>query len=114
MGTKFSWWEIAVVLGVTVLFLMPYSLDKRYPPERPVVNLPEDMRQRNWRDTDKSGSCTWASMVSLLRWQGQYELADYIRQTRAGGESMNGWSAKLDEAHVRHIVIETRGDVEFL
>ena len=41
--------------------------------EHPTVNLPLALRQSNWWGQDGQGSCTWATMVSLLRWQGRYQ-----------------------------------------
>ena len=79
--------------------------------ERPTVNLPLSLRQSNWWAGD--GSCTWASMVSLLRWQGRYQTADWVRQNYGGGEYPEDMAAKLDAAKIRY-AYTTDGNVKFL
>jgi hypothetical protein len=46
-------------------------LPKLVQSERPTVNLPLALRQSNWLGPQGDGSCTWATLVSLLRWQGR-------------------------------------------
>ena len=81
--------------------------------ERPTVNLPRDMRQSNWRGPQEQGSCTWATMVSLLRWQGRYRTADWVRQNCGDGEWPDDMAQKLDGAGIRYAYV-TNGDVKFL
>ncbi len=81
--------------------------------ERPTVNVPLAMRQSNWRGPQGQGSCTWATMVSLLRWQGRYHTADWIRQNWGDGEWPDDMAQRLDEAAVRYAYV-TNGDVRFL
>jgi len=71
------------------------SYHKVYSVERPVVNLPLSMRQENWL-SGGSGSCVWATTISLLRWQGEYELAEEVRQSRGGGVWLGELFAELD------------------
>ena len=80
--------------------------------ERPVVNLPQTLRQHNWT-VQGGGSCTWASFVSLLRWQGRYNTADWVRQNCGGGEWPADMAKTLDAANVRY-AYTTSGDVTFL
>ena len=51
--------------------------------EYPTVNLPVSLRQSNWLGNQEEGSCVHATMISLLRWQGRYNTADYWRETKA-------------------------------
>ena len=81
--------------------------------ERPAVNLPLALRQSNWWGQGGQGSCTWATMVSLLRWQGRYRTADWVRQNCGDGEWPDDMAQRLDEAGVRYAYV-TNGDVKFL
>lgn len=70
--------------------------------EVPVVNIPRKLRQGNWLrpGTRDDGSCCHASLISLLRWQGQYKLADRWRRTHSGGETTWTMRQELDEARI--------------
>ena len=81
--------------------------------ERPVVNIPSDLRQENWLGNLGEGSCTWASTISLLRWQGRYNTADWVRKNRGNGEWPEHMATALDDAGIRY-AYTIRGDVEFL
>jgi hypothetical protein len=81
--------------------------------EMPIVNVPVTMRQSNWIGPNGSGSCTWATMISLLRWQGRYNTAEWIRENYADGEWATTMSKKLDAANIRYAYV-TNGDVRFL
>ena len=81
--------------------------------ERPTVNLPLVLRQRNWLGPQREGSCTWASVISLLRWQGRYQVADWIRKNYGDGEWPGDMDAKLSTIGVRFAYV-TNGDVKFL
>jgi len=77
--------------------------------EVPAMNLPLQLRQHNWG----GGSCVHASTVMCLRWQQQFEMADYWRKTYSGGESLDGLAAKLDANGVRY-AFTSSGDPAFL
>jgi len=81
--------------------------------ERPTVNLPPSMRQKNWLGNQGEGSCVWASTISLLRWQGRYRTAEWVRSNYGGGEWPDDHVAKLDRAGIRYAYV-TNGDVRFL
>lgn len=81
--------------------------------ERPTVNLPLSMRQKNWLGDRGEGSCVWASTISLLRWQGRYRTADWVRSNCGGGEWPDDHAGKLDRAGIRYAYV-TNGDVRFL
>ena len=52
-------------------------------------------------------------MVSLLRWQGRYRTADWVRQNCGDGEWPDDMAQRLDEANIRYAYV-TNGDVKFL
>jgi len=70
--------------------------------EYPTVNLPVGDRQENWTGDQGQGCCVFATTVSLLRWEGQYDLADRIRKKYGNGESLEGLAAKLDREGIRY------------
>lgn len=81
--------------------------------ERPTVNVPYELRQENWLGRKREGSCTWATTISLLRWQGRYHTADWVRKNRGDGEWPEHMAEGLDIAGIRY-AYTTEGDVEFL
>lgn len=83
--------------------------------EIPTVNVPRKLRQGNWlrRGTRADGSCCHASLISLLRWQGQARIADRWRRTHSGGEFTWTMKADLDEAGIPYAWCEN-GDERFL
>lgn len=56
--------------------------------EYPTVNLPVSLRQRNWKDANKVGSCAYASLISALRWGCQDDKAAAIRRDHSGAAHM--------------------------
>lgn len=81
--------------------------------ERPTVNLPMLLRQKNWIGRAGQGSCTWASTISLLRWQGRYNTANWIRKNYGDGEWPEDWMQKAERIGLRYALV-TNGDVSFL
>jgi len=81
--------------------------------ERPTVNVPLGLRQRNWLGSEGEGSCVHASLISVMRWQGKYELADLWRRSYGDGEYMSRLAKKLDANNVIYAYV-TNGDVNFL
>ena len=64
-----------------------------------LVDLPQSRRSVNWSvGSFDNGSCMWASLMNLLRWQGRDELADWISHHRGGGANANDLIAVLDQA----------------
>ena len=82
-------------------------------PERPIVNVPLNMRQRNWMGNRQQGSCVHASLVTLLKWQGRNGTAGYWK--RNNGNGANPWTTadRMDAANIRYAYV-TNGDVDFL
>ena len=82
--------------------------------EEPVVNVPIRDRQANWTvGNRKNGSCTWATAISLLRWQGEYRMAAKLKRMYGGGETSSSHAKKMEAANVRFAYV-TNGDVKFL
>lgn len=73
------------------------------------VNVPPSHRQRNWG----GGSCVHASLVTLLNWNGLYDVAEWWRNEYRGGESIERLSKRMDAAGLRFAYV-TDGDVSFL
>jgi len=92
---------LAVISGITYY--------KHYPQEHPVVNLPETLRQENYNN----GSCVWATTVSLLRWQDQYKMANWVRKARSGGVAVSEILQSMEKAGFRFSGTDN-GDVAFL
>jgi hypothetical protein len=68
--------------------------------EKPPANLPLELRQTNWLGSKREGSCVHASTMYVLRWNGEYELADTWRQKFGNGETGSGIMRKLTDAGV--------------
>ena len=100
-----------LLLAVTVGCRTPNVVQGTSLRERPVVNVPRELRQHNWT-VQGTGSCTWATFISLLRWQGRYNTADWVRRNCGGGEWPVNMAQTLDEANVRY-AYTTSGDVKF-
>lgn len=78
--------------------------------ERPVVNIPQAFRQANYLS---SGSCVHASLITLLKWQGQYDDAAKWRRDFGGGEWADGLAKKMESRGIRYAYV-TNGDASFL
>lgn len=81
--------------------------------ERPVVNLPVALRQPNWLGPQRQGSCVWATLTSLLRWQGRYHTADYLKQRYGDGEWAERFAERLNAEGIR-FAQTTDGDMAFI
>ena len=100
-----------LILILLVLFVAgcgELTVSRQPAKEYPTVNVPRELRQSNW-----GGSCVHATLVSLLRWQGQCETADWWRRTHGGGEVLSSISRQMDAAGVRY-ASTWHGDVRFL
>jgi len=80
-----------------------------YGQEYPTVNVPPALRQRNY----SGGSCVHATLISLLRWQGQLGVAKDWRRKYSGGEYPYTFAGKLARENIRY-AYTTDGDVKFL
>ncbi len=53
-------------------------------------------------------------MVTLLRWQGRYGMADHWRRTYGNASGPEDLAAKLDREHIRYAYTSEQRDVGFL
>ena len=74
------------------------------------VSPPPEMREANY----DSGSCVHASLVTLMRWQGQPEFAEYWRSTHSGGETWYTTARQLREGRVPFADTHGEYNVAFL
>jgi hypothetical protein len=81
--------------------------------ETPQVNVPVALRQHNW-GKKRNGSCVHASVVTALRWQQQYRLADWWKTNHSGGEHYESLKPQLDQAGVKYVATVDDHDVSFL
>lgn len=80
-----------------------------------VVDLPVNTRQSNWLGGPKNnGSCVWASLVSVLRWQHRPQTAEYLRQHCGGGANWGDVVQVFDRLGVRYAQTVGERDVSFL
>jgi hypothetical protein len=114
-GLKRVLFALALSVAVAVAGCEPKTTIPSNPvtKERPVVNIPPALRQRNWIGNRQEGSCVHATMISLLRWQGRRNAADYWRQKYGSGEWPEDLAAKFDKEGIRYAYV-TNGDVRFL
>lgn len=105
-----------VLMGMVALCAgcsAPRVVANRAPPaEVPQLNLPAELRQRNWT-AGREGSCVHASTISHLRWLGQYELADWWRQSYGGGDTATSILSRYRSAGLP-VAYTDSGDPEFL
>lgn len=91
MGRLIALIVLAVTAGCTSIAAPQYTKMPPPPPEVPLVNPPEELRQRNWVSKSPSsygqGSCVHASSVTLFRWLGHHDLAEQWRAKKSGGET---------------------------
>lgn len=97
-----EWLAATVPPSPAVAVASPY---KGVPP----VDLPVELRCANYA----GGSCTHASLISLLRWQGLDEVADYWRRHYSGGAYVTDLAAIAEPWGLRY-AYTTDGDAEFL
>ncbi len=82
--------------------------------EWPIMNLPLHLRQENWLGWKRQGSCVHASWTMLLRWQHQYEWADYWKRKYGDGEYYAEMAQRLDAEGIRWAGTNGQNDVSFL
>lgn len=81
--------------------------------EAPEVQLPAEIRQRNWRGPLGQGSCVYASLTTHSRWQNNFELAQWCRDKNGDGEYSQRLRDRLDAIGVKHASTE-QASPEFL
>lgn len=63
-----------------------------------VLDLPPELRTRNWG----GGSCVHASTVTLLKWMGQFEMAEWWRNNYSGGENDTRLISRMEAAGLKY------------
>lgn len=63
-----------------------------------VLDLPPEMRTKNWG----GGSCVHASTVNLLKWMGQFEMAEWWRANYSGGEYDSRLIQRMEAAGLKY------------
>jgi len=108
--------EITIDLGFNItpsIFRQNYDYPD-YEVERPTVNLEMIFREHNWLGPQGEGSCVHSTIIMLLRWQGQFEMADYWKANYADGEYASALADKMDAAGIRYAYTSRKNDVSFL
>lgn len=77
-----------------------------------LADIPPELRQPNY-SPHGSGSCVHAATITLLRWQGLDEMADWWYDQYHSGEYADRLIERLEYAGLRYAVAEA-GDTEFL
>jgi hypothetical protein len=96
-------------IGLVLLILFAWLVGG-FAYAEPQVNPPYRLREPNYA----GGSCSYASTITLLRWQGQYNIASYVRMRCAGGTNPEVLAESLDECGVRYAMTVGQRDVAFL
>lgn len=73
------------------------------------MDLPPELRAKNYA----GGSCYWAALESVLRWQGQPKLADWWRENYRGGAYTEQVAEAADAAGLK-FAYTLDGEAEFL
>ena len=79
-----------------------------------VVDVPVPMRQSNWVGSQGKGSCVWASLVTLFRWQNRPATAEWIHTHCGDGAGPRDVEAVFDRIGVRYAETFDDHDVNFL
>lgn len=74
-----------------------------------VMDLPKEFRQENY----SGGSCVHAATISLLRWQGQFDMANWWKDNYYGGESISRLTRRMDAAELK-FAYTSNGDFSFI
>ncbi|MEM9367520.1 MAG: hypothetical protein AAGD07_16125 [Planctomycetota bacterium] len=120
MNTRSALALIALSLCIAFCGCKPnIELAKPPKPERPdAVNLPVELREWNWVDGRRQGSCAVASSISMMRWHNQMAAADYMRRNFGGGQTESSLKRKLDSmidaGYPVSYVSTSNGDPHFL
>jgi len=75
----------------------------------PPVDLPKSLRQANYG----GGSCMYAALIPVLRWQGRYQDAEKIRKQYSGAQGVDGLAPICDSMGLR-FAYTVDGDANFL
>jgi hypothetical protein len=107
---------LAVIVAITcaAVCLPPYATEVTSTSEVPVVNVPKPLRQINWLGSQNEGSCCWASLITTLHWEGQHNLAQWVRANCGNGENPDSLARDMAAYDVPFAVTYGDQDVAFL
>jgi hypothetical protein len=77
------------------------------------ADVPASIEQANWTAPNGAGSCMWAASATVLRYFGQYPIADWWVQNHAGGATAED-AAKEAQRIGLPAALCTDGDPAFL
>ncbi|MGO8691650.1 MAG: hypothetical protein ACLQLG_18680 [Thermoguttaceae bacterium] len=77
------------------------------------ADVPDSIEQSNWIGPNKSGSCMWAASATMLRWFGQYDVADWWVASHGGGATAEDAAAEARRIGLAPLVCDS-GDPAFL
>lgn len=75
----------------------------------PPMDLPVELRTANYG----GGSCLYAALESVLRWQGRFAEAAWLRSNYSGAQSVDGLGPLCDR-HGLRVAFTVEGDAGFL
>lgn len=109
---------LVVALGLLSLGPAPLPESARRCPqrpieERPIVNLPQELRLRNWAPYGQ-GSCVHASTAMLCNWLDRQDLGTLWRASYHSGEWIGGLTEKLAAHGLEWVATTDPADVDFL
>jgi hypothetical protein len=82
--------------------------------ERPTVNVPSALRQSNWLDSRRHGSCALASLCTACNWEGREDISQTIRSHCGGGQSPQSLANLMVRNDIRFAWTIGDDDLEFL
>jgi hypothetical protein len=106
----------AAMLVALLLSWQPATIQNAYQSaERPVVNLPVQLRQSNWLGGPRwNGSCAWASLVMSCNWANEIAKAERIRAAKGGGVSVRSFCQGMTAEGIPYLYTYGKNDVAFL
>lgn len=75
--------------------------------------VPAGVAQRNWSDRTGYGSCAWASLITILRWQGRDDMAVQMGSRFNGGATWQKLVSASESLGMRYIYTDS-GDPRLL
>ena len=104
----------SLLLMVLLCATPPQAGDVLVASERPVVNLPQSLRQINWLGRQGQGSCAWASLIMDLNWSCEFAEAQRIRSFYGDGVTVSSLCSALDREQVPYVCTARKNNVELL
>jgi hypothetical protein len=77
------------------------------------ADVPVAIEQKNWTAPNRSGSCMWAASATVLRWFGQYPIAQWWVENHGGGCTADDAAAEAQRIGLPAVLCSD-GDPAFL